>query len=364
MLGTLRFALALLVVLNHTWLPVANKVGAHAVTAFYVISGYLMTKIIHEVYGLTLAGAGRYLGNRFLRIFVPYWAFSAIAVVVLIGWPDATFSRMGLPHTVSEAFRHITLINVTYLPTAPIPPSWSLSVECFFYIAMVAALARHHLVAAVWLAASFAATVYLNATGANYGERYLPLHAASLFFAIGSVIYFQLPRLRAIIPSERATIVLIALFGVWPLLVEWAGGDRTTLGYYGATAIFIPALLGFLGLARPRWQAIDAKLGSLSYPIYITHCIAAGIVKASIAVVTPMSAEFTTVTIVVTLLISLVSVSILDGTVERLRDRIRRHPDVKRKQGLTLFPRRRPMTIQGQSGQILVSLSKRDGPLL
>ncbi len=50
MLGTLRFVLALLVVLNHLWLPVANKIGAHAVLGFYVISGFLMTRILCETY--------------------------------------------------------------------------------------------------------------------------------------------------------------------------------------------------------------------------------------------------------------------------------------------------------------------------
>ena len=38
MIGSLRFVLAGLVVLNHLWLPTANLVGAHAVIAFYIIS--------------------------------------------------------------------------------------------------------------------------------------------------------------------------------------------------------------------------------------------------------------------------------------------------------------------------------------
>ena len=67
MIGGIRFILASLVVLNHLWLPTANKLGAHAVTAFYVISGFLMAKVIHDVYGLSVDGGARFLGNKFLE---------------------------------------------------------------------------------------------------------------------------------------------------------------------------------------------------------------------------------------------------------------------------------------------------------
>ena len=54
MTGYLRFALASLVVANHVWLPTANRVGLHAVAGFFVISGYLMTMVINEVYPMFL----------------------------------------------------------------------------------------------------------------------------------------------------------------------------------------------------------------------------------------------------------------------------------------------------------------------
>ena len=100
MIGSIRFILASLVVLNHLWLPTANKLGAHAVTAFYVISGFLMSKVIHEVYGLSLSGCVRFLGNRFLRIFPPYLFFLFISLVLLRVFPDSfgqTYSDMKFP---------------------------------------------------------------------------------------------------------------------------------------------------------------------------------------------------------------------------------------------------------------------------
>ncbi len=42
--------LASTVVANHVWFPVLSSVGANAVLALYVTSGYLITRILHETY--------------------------------------------------------------------------------------------------------------------------------------------------------------------------------------------------------------------------------------------------------------------------------------------------------------------------
>src|SRR5438067_9448137 len=83
MTGYLRFVLASLVVANHVWLPTANRVGLHAVAGFFVISGYLMTMVINEVY-TDLSGFARYLANRFLRIFPLYWTVCGLTWIGLM----------------------------------------------------------------------------------------------------------------------------------------------------------------------------------------------------------------------------------------------------------------------------------------
>jgi peptidoglycan/LPS O-acetylase OafA/YrhL len=324
MLGTLRVLLAVLVVLNHTWLPTANRFGAHAVIAFYVISGFLMTKIVHEVYGLSAQGAARYLTNRFLRIFVPYWFVIGIAALVLALWPAASFGRMALPVSGADALRNVTLIDVTWLPQALIPPAWSLSVECFFYIAMVALFARNRGTAFAWLVASIAIAAYLIATGAEFAERYYPLHAASLFFSIGAVTYFVLPRVASLAPPAAATAALVAIYCVWPLIVGALGVDPLMLGYYGAMAIFLPAFVGLLTLKRSRITGLDRFLGDLAYPVFLTHFLAAGIVKAAFPAIAVMGNMFVLLTLALTLALSVVSAQVLDRTVERLRARVRR----------------------------------------
>ena len=141
MIGVLRFILASLVVLNHLWIPTAGRIDAHAVIAFYVISGYLMTTVINKTYGLTMVGGCKYLANRFLRIYPPYWPFAAISAGLLAIFPDTfgqTYDAIRLPDNLYDAFRNATLIDRTWSPLRIIRPAWSLSVECFFYITMVA----------------------------------------------------------------------------------------------------------------------------------------------------------------------------------------------------------------------------------
>jgi peptidoglycan/LPS O-acetylase OafA/YrhL len=63
MFGFFRTLLALAVVVEH--LGPAHYVGPYAVFGFYVLSGYLMTLIMHETYGHT-AGRGTQQTSQFL----------------------------------------------------------------------------------------------------------------------------------------------------------------------------------------------------------------------------------------------------------------------------------------------------------
>ena len=139
MIGGLRLLLACMVVLNHLWIVTANAIGANAVTGFYIISGFLMTKVIHEVYGLDSAGIARFLVNRALRIFPPYWFYLTATILFLVLFPQSfgqTYSLMQLPEGAFDWFRNISLFYLTWSSTIMIPPAWSLTVECAFYVMM------------------------------------------------------------------------------------------------------------------------------------------------------------------------------------------------------------------------------------
>ena len=85
--GTLRFVLALLVVVSHSWdltfaennLLVDIGIGNVAVMGFFVLSGFIITEALATFY------AGRpvaFLANRLTRIAPPYWAALAFSIGV------------------------------------------------------------------------------------------------------------------------------------------------------------------------------------------------------------------------------------------------------------------------------------------
>ena len=72
MFGCFRYLLALLAVVGHV--QHAHAWAAHdAVFGFYTLSGFLMSRILHETYGLHSRGIARYFVNRALRLYPAYW---------------------------------------------------------------------------------------------------------------------------------------------------------------------------------------------------------------------------------------------------------------------------------------------------
>jgi peptidoglycan/LPS O-acetylase OafA/YrhL len=326
MLGFVRFILAGLVVANHFYLPVANKVGAHAVIAFYMMSGYLMARVLNHSYGFSPAGTLHFLLNRFLRIFPIYWIVLLLSCVCLY-LDRETFGVYGtlmqIPPNLAEWFRNVTLYNLTWSPTITIPPSWSLSVEFFFYITMALFLARNQRIVSFWLGASVIITIYLVLSGASFRDRYYPVYSASLFFSVGAAVYYFWNELTRFIPRTWIAIVLLALFIPFPLVVEGLGGDRLMLGYYGAAGLFVPIMLW--AIANRSFDHLQI-LGDFAYPVFLTHFLAAGFVRWIWGPgITGKAALFFCAVLILTLSLSVVIHLGLERQVNRIRAAVRQY---------------------------------------
>src|SRR5262249_22678453 len=109
MFGTYRMLLALMVALEH--LGGTYGMGAFAVMGFYLLSGYLMTLIMHDYYGYTKPGIIRYAINRFLKIYPIYWAvlFLSLIVVLYLGedFSSALWRPMYLPDNLPSILRNL-----------------------------------------------------------------------------------------------------------------------------------------------------------------------------------------------------------------------------------------------------------------
>ncbi|WP_157976629.1 acyltransferase family protein [Parahaliea mediterranea] len=296
MLGPVRFTLALMVVFSHLFYEWMWWQGAYAVFGFYVISGYLMTRILDEVY------TGRhsviaYLTNRALRIYPPYLACLIVASLVAT-WGQHAMNQdlhngltlaqvISAPDSLQSWLANISLAFSPPSGTFSLSPAWSLQVELFYYIAMLL-LSRNLLVVAIWFACSVCYVLWLDADGASFTQRYASIGGASIAFSSGSLVYW-LAKLRPSHPRWLA-LALAGFIGhlllapeLWQFerhypTVSWFF-EAHHFGLYGN--IFFASLLMYALAAHMvtnKTSPAQAWLGRLAYPVFLCHWIAAVIV--------------------------------------------------------------------------------------
>ncbi len=334
MLGSLRFTLALLVLLNHLWKPVANQVGASAVIAFYTVSGFLMTKVITEVYGASWRGGVAFTINRLLRIYPCYLLVVALSTSCLFLFDDRFghfYSSMKLPATEWQWFSNLTLIDMVDQPRVIVPPAWSLSVELLFYGLMIVLLARSRPLIRLWFALSLLFTAKLIWTGADFAERYYPPWSASLWFSIGALLYVEPWFRKAVVVNERSAWLLLLAFCLFPLGVRAAGFDPHWLGFYGAYVLFLPLLATALETPSMVMPKLDRRLGDLAYPVFVGHFMIGGMAYVVAGSwIRPYGTVFTILIIALTVAFALAYVSLIDDRIQAWRAAIRPKPLVAR----------------------------------
>lgn len=327
MFGTYRTLLALLVLASHLG-PVAH-VGPYAVFAFYVLSGYLMTAILHRSYGYSRQGFLRYALNRGLRIFPLYW-LAALASVLLIALLGEAASRhyhaaMGLQLGGLELLRNLLLVLDVSTSTRWVPPAWALTVEIFYYLLMGLGLSRWWWSSLAWLAASLLYTLYLVVGDASFSYRYFPIAAASLPFSVGACL-FHLRRWRPAggRPGVPRGLAVVSLAFVANLLWATQGGGEVERAQFYGNLVLAAAMTWLLAAWQPpRLAGPDAALGELSYPVYLLH-YQAGLALLLLGLGgAPGSWGFMAAGLVLTLVMAWAVSRTLEPLIQEVRSRVR-----------------------------------------
>ncbi|MFH2010418.1 MAG: acyltransferase [bacterium] len=295
MFGALRTLLALIVLLGHLY--VGYLPGTYAVFGFYIISGYLMTLVMHESYGYTRDGRLRFAVNRCLRLYPQYWIASGITLLLIVVFGakaiKAYHAVMFVPDSWQAVGQNFFMFFSLWSPVGErprlVPPTWALTVELFFYALIALGLSKTSRRVWAWVVASlgyYAGTFYL---GLGFESRYYPVAAASLPFSLGSLLYFiarSAPNefWTARVPPPSLWLALAfgnlgaaALFGALlsnPKVVEQ--------GFYLNLALMVLVVfsLAVHGRGLPLLNATwDKRLGELSYPLYLVHWQAGAIVS-------------------------------------------------------------------------------------
>lgn len=279
MFGTLRYLLALMVVVTHFLSPYMRWPGYYAVFSFYVLSGFLMTKVLNERYGFTSEGLKGYFANRALRIFPPYWTILIFSMALVHFLPEVSRAMNPLirpPENPAEWLENIFIFGQYFDPGLErarlVPPAWSLHVELFFYAAMGLLVSRSFFLTALWFFASLAYTLTALFGHWEFYTRYFTVMAGSLGFSLGALLFFIKPYFRAprwlFIPASALFLLNVLLAGrLWRYVMVH--------GFYLSiflSAVLILSLSGLKAKEAPGWiRRLDGLLGDLSYPLFLCH---------------------------------------------------------------------------------------------
>ncbi len=259
--------------------------GFVGVDVFFVISGYLITRIIMADMEQDRFSLARFYARRFARLGPTLWVM--LASVLLAGlwlllpsdWPDLTSETISAAGFAANLYYWATTDYFATHETALLLHTWSLGVEEQFYLFYPIALValRRWLpgreVAALTVVAvvSFALCLWLSQTAPQaafylFSSRAWEMALGGLV-AVGAGFRITLAPLRATLALAGLAMIAIAVLGV----------DR--FGAFPAPAALLPCIgtaliidYGSSGPARMLLSLAPARwIGRISYSTYLWH---------------------------------------------------------------------------------------------
>lgn len=289
MFGTLRFILAIFVVVAHLTETVksVSHFGVFAVFGFYIVSGYLMTAVLNKTYKFDLKS---FALNRFLRLFPVYYLVVCSTLIAFYLLPNAEAF-----HVVWYARDRIQDIagNLAIFPFEfydayfrIVPPAWSVAVELVCYFLLWLFIARSKQTALITAGVAAIYHVASLALGQDWAARYFPFYAAILPFSIGASIYYFNENISSFNANTiRRFFFLSATLWVINLIacgqISGLGGDHFSLFFYINLFLLVCMVVPLTTSAFDgQLKRIGKVLGDLAYPVFLTHWVVAFIISS------------------------------------------------------------------------------------
>ncbi|MGJ4959439.1 acyltransferase family protein [Bradyrhizobium sp. HKCCYLRH2015] len=287
-------AVAVLPVLFYHAFPAAVPGGFYGVDIFFVISGYLITGIIHKQMLSNRFSIADFYARRIRRIFPAL--ITVVLVTFLIAWfflPPRELKSLGTNIAGGAVFiqNFVLLGQVGYFDLAadkkPLLHLWSLAIEEQYYIVwplllmLIGSWRRRSLAITVALAAaSFVACLIVQPRAPEYAF-YLPVTRAwELLVGSGLALWVNGrsaeagPRPLIDVPLVRELVALAAMLAI--VFAFWRYGRltphpgvHTLLPVLGAAALI--ATSGTLVHRYVLSSTPAVFVGLISYPLYLWH---------------------------------------------------------------------------------------------
>ena len=284
-MGHLRFFLSILVVFSHL-AGLAGSVGyllhlgIFAVFGFYLLSGFLITRILNETYSFNFY---QFALNRFLRIYPVYYvvAFASLLIVVLSPSSASFHPAWHVRHGVMDLLGNVLIFPFEFYAAQfrLSPSTWSVAVELIGYFLIWLAIGRSKRIALLICFLSALYHLVSACSGQDWSNRYFPTYAAVLPFSLGSAIYFFRSSISTIPQSVLRTGTILSLclwIGNMILCASFSSlGGQSFDAYFYVNLILLLALVSFLSSTTfsSEFHQQGKMLGDLAYPIFLTHWI-------------------------------------------------------------------------------------------
>jgi len=320
-MGVTRFIFAIFVVVSHL---ADNSFFSHwgvfAVTGFYVFSGYLITRVLVEVYRFQPKA---FWENRFLRLFPMYYFVAFITLLlILYVFPDA--ANYHPAYAVSNRWRAIfgNLLLFPFDWYEPsfrlVPPTWSVGVELinYFFLWLYIARSKRTAMISFVVASSIHIWIYCFSNG-GWRVSYAPSYAVLLPFTLGSVIYYFGSKIQL----QKYWGIISGLF-IANLIVTGLMGGASYIyfqEFFYCNIVIVSLLVAAIRNVRIKW---DKFFGNLAYPVFLTHWLI-GLVLVHVFNLAYRGLEILAFTLPATLVTSFLLVRLQEVFIERVRDRIR-----------------------------------------
>lgn len=287
MLGTLRFVLALLVLLSHIpGLGMPLNPGVTAVVIFYIISGYLMGRSYQRFKQFSTQPVRDFYLDRLLKL-MPLYSLIVTLTFLLIYWLGPAQHTMFLnqPVDAHRVLLNLLLLPVNYvfeplsinalMPHPIVPAAWSLSSEFHFYLLLplILMLGRWGVLLTICLAGFIQAGALFFGSGIfnsdNFGYRFI--FGVLVFFMAGLAYSKQDETFYRRIVQAYFFFYLLMLIVIAPVFSLYAN-PRVQELLFGAV-IAIPLLSSVLNAksTHDKFLLADDLLGKMAYPIFICH---------------------------------------------------------------------------------------------
>jgi peptidoglycan/LPS O-acetylase OafA/YrhL len=327
-IGSIRFLLALVVLFLHADY-VSFEAAQIAVLAFFFISGFLMQSAIQRY-----SSAFRFITNRVLRL-LPTFLVVSLLIRAMMRFSSEEFRQsfvfiylrplIGYGSEDSIPLKSFLTvewdIKVPYLgfDSELVPQAWSIGNEMIYYLTvpLLALLGTRKIIALVagsgifllvqlfmkWEKFDYLVYTNLLATYFLFGAGYLVSQFAS------AEPWFHGKSLALI--RILTIALLVTLF--W---IDFPDSISPFLTILSALGLVTAISFGYLRMERASEGEISRFLGKLSYPLYLSHMIAIGVLNY-LGVLSPL------LLILASLILSMILYFLIERPIEVWRTRLR-----------------------------------------